>query len=59
MNGSALRYIAIHATIAAAFIFVLNYYILHAGLETSLIWAVGFAAMAGGLAYHQTRRSRS
>lgn len=59
MTGSALRYIAIHAVCAAAFIFVLNYYILHAGLETAVLWAIGFAVMAGGLAFQQTRRSGS
>jgi hypothetical protein len=59
MTGSTLRYIALHAVCAAAFIFVLNYYILDAGLETAMFWAIGFAVMAGGLAYQQTRRSGS
>jgi len=56
MDGVKLRHIVFHTVCAAAFIFVLNFYVLNTGLESSLSWAVAFGAMAAGLAYMQTRR---
>jgi len=50
------RYIALHAAAAAAFIFLLQRYVLHASLETSLLWAVTFGGCAAGLAYMQSNR---
>jgi hypothetical protein len=56
MTGEVLRYIVLHAAGAAAFIFVLNYYILKTELQSAVFWAIGFGAMAAGLAYQQSKR---
>jgi hypothetical protein len=50
------RYIALHAALAACFIFPLQRYALNASLETSLVWAVTLGACAAGLAYSQSNR---
>ena len=50
------RYIALHAVAAAAFIFLLQRYVLHASLESCLLWALVFAGCAAGLAYKQSNR---
>jgi hypothetical protein len=49
-------YIALHAAVAAAFIFLLQRYTLSASLESSLLWALTFAVCAAGLAYKQANR---
>ena len=59
MTGAALRYIALHAVVAAVFIFFLNFYILKTELQSAVFWAIGFGAMAGGIAYQQSKRSGS
>ena len=51
-----LRYIALHAVAAAAFIFLLQRYGLNATLESSLLWALTFGGCAAGLAYSQVYR---
>jgi len=50
------RYIALHTVVAAAFIFVLQRFTLHASLESSLLWALTFGGCAAGLAYMQSKR---
>jgi hypothetical protein len=50
------RYIALHAAVAAAFIFLLQRYGLNASLESSLLWALTFGGCAAGLAYAQANR---
>jgi hypothetical protein len=50
------RYMALHATAAATFIFLLQRYALSASLESSLLWAVTFGGCAAGLAYMQSNR---
>ena len=50
------RYIAMHAVAAAAFIFLLQRYVLSATLESSLLWALTFGGCAAGLAYAQSNR---
>jgi hypothetical protein len=59
MTGPMLRHIAFHAVCAAAFIFFLNFYILKTELQSAVFWAIGFGAMAAGLAYQQSKRSGS
>ncbi|MCS3759973.1 hypothetical protein [Bradyrhizobium centrosematis] len=49
-------FIAMHAAVAAAFIFLLQRFSLNASLESSLLWALTFAVCAAGLAYKQTIR---
>ncbi|WP_420131537.1 hypothetical protein [Rhodopseudomonas sp.] len=49
-------YIAMHAVVAAVFIFVLQRYALSATFESSLIWALTFGGCAAGLAYMQSNR---
>ena len=49
-------YIALHATTAAVFIFLLQRYGLSASLESSLLWALTFGGCAAGLAYSQANR---
>lgn len=56
MTGEILRHIVLHAACAAVFIFVLNYYILKTELQSAVFWAIGFGAMAAGLAYQQSKR---
>ena len=50
------RYIGMHAVAAAAFIFLLQRYALHASLESSLLWAIVLGGCAAGLAYSQSNR---
>ena len=59
MTLANIRYIGLHALCAAVFIFVLNVYILKSELESAVLWAIGFGAMAAGLAYQQTKRTGS
>jgi hypothetical protein len=56
MTGEVIRHIVLHAACAAVFIFVLNYYILKTELQSAVFWAIGFGAMAAGLAYQQSKR---
>jgi hypothetical protein len=49
-------YIALHAIVAAVFIFLLQRLALSASLESSLLWALTFAGCAAGLAYMQANR---
>jgi hypothetical protein len=49
-------YIALHTGAAAAFIFLLQRYVLHASLESCLLWAIVFGGCAAGLAYKQSNR---
>ena len=50
------RYIALHAAVAAGFIFLLQRYALGASLDSSLLWALTFGGCAAGLAYMQSNR---
>ena len=50
------RYIGMHTVAAAAFIFLLQRYVLHASLESSLLWAIVLGGCAAGLAYSQSNR---
>jgi hypothetical protein len=50
------RYIALHATAAGAFIFLLQRYALSASLDSSLLWALAFGGCAAALAYMQSNR---
>lgn len=59
MNTQLLKHLAFHAVCAAVFIFVLNFYILKTELQSAVFWAIGFGAMAAGLAYQQSKRSGS
>ncbi|QQO17915.1 hypothetical protein JJB99_18175 [Bradyrhizobium diazoefficiens] len=49
-------FIAMHAAVAASFIFLLQRFGLNASLESSLLWALTFAVCAAGLAYKQANR---
>jgi hypothetical protein len=49
-------YVALHAGVAATFIFLLQRFTLNASLESSLLWALTFAVCAAGLAYKQANR---
>jgi hypothetical protein len=49
-------YIALHTVVAAAFIYLLQRYVLHASLESCLLWAIVFGGCAAGLAYKQSNR---
>ena len=50
------RFMALHAVVAATFIFVLQRYALSASLESALLWALTFGGCAAGLAYAQSNR---
>jgi hypothetical protein len=50
------RFIALHAVVAAAFMFLLQRYGMNASLDTSLLWGLGFGGCAAGLAYMQSKR---
>jgi hypothetical protein len=50
------RYVALHTAAAAAFIFLLQRYVVHASLESCLLWALTFGGCAAGLAYKQSNR---
>jgi hypothetical protein len=49
-------FVAMHAAVAAAFMFLLQRFALNAPQETSLLWALTFAVCAAGLAYKQANR---
>ena len=58
-GNSAMKkwgFIALHAVVAATFIFLLQRFSLNASLESSLLWALTFAVCAAGLAYKQANR---
>ena len=58
-GGGAVRkwgFIAMHAAVAAGFMFLLQRFALSAPLEASLLWALTFAVCAAGLAYKQANR---
>ena len=59
MTSENLRKIALHVVCAAVFIFALNYFVLNTGLQSALIWTVGFGAMAGFVAWQQIKRRGS
>ena len=45
------RFVAMHAALAAAFMFLLQRFVMNATQENSLLWALTFAVCAAGLAY--------
>ena len=47
---------ALHAVVAATFIFLLQRYALSASLESALLWALTFGGCAAGLAFSQSKR---
>jgi hypothetical protein len=47
--------VVMHALLAAAFFFILNYYLLGTGLESSLSWALALGGIAAGIAYRQMK----
>ena len=49
-------FVAMHAAVAAAFMFMLQRFAMNASQETSLLWALTFAVCAAGLAYKQANR---
>ena len=49
-------FVAMHAAIAAAFMFLLQRFGMNATQETSLLWALTFGVCAAGLAYKQSNR---
>lgn len=51
-----IRYMSLHTVGAAAFIFVLNFFILGTSLQSALIWAIGFGMLAFLIARRHTRR---
>jgi hypothetical protein len=58
-SGAAMkhwRYIALHAAVAGAFMFLLQRYALDVSLDTSLLWTLTFGGCAAGLAYMQSNR---
>ena len=58
-KGAAMknwRYVALHTTAAAAFIFVLQRFALNATLESSLLWALVFGGCAAFIATVQSNR---
>ena len=59
MNGQLIQKMAFHGILAAAFFFVLNYYLLKTELESAVSWAIGLGVFAAGLAYQQAKRSGS
>jgi len=49
-------FVAMHAAGAAAFMFLIQRFLMSASQETSLLWALTFAVCAAGLAYKQANR---
>ncbi len=49
-------YVALHAAVAATFIFLLQRFALEASFDSSVLWAVVFGLCAAFLAYNQTKR---
>ena len=58
-GGEAVKkwgFVAMHAAVAAAFMFTLQRFAMNASQESSLLWALTFAVCAAGLAYKQSNR---
>ncbi len=53
MTADKIRYVVMHTVLAMTFIFVLNYFVLNTGMQTSLMWATGFGAIAFAMAWRQ------
>jgi hypothetical protein len=51
-------YMLRHSLLAMAFIFILQFFILKAPLQTALMWTLMFGAMAFTLAFSQVKRQR-
>ncbi|OKO72948.1 hypothetical protein [Bradyrhizobium sp. AS23.2] len=49
-------FVAMHAAVAATFMFLLQRFMMNASQESSLLWALTFAVCAAGLAYKQANR---
>lgn len=49
-------FVAMHSALAAAFMFLVQRFVMNATQETSLLWALTFAVCAAGLAYKQANR---
>ena len=56
MTFANVRYIALHTVVAAAFIFVLNHFVLKTEWQSTLTWTVVFAGAAAFLAWQQIKR---
>ena len=56
MTRDQWRDIALKGIVAAGFFFVLQYIILKASLDTSLLWAAALGIGAGLLAWSQSQR---
>ena len=56
MHLGAWLTIALHTTLAAAFFFVLQRFLMSATLESSLVWALAGGAGAAFLAWQQASR---
>ena len=50
------RTVSLHVAVAAAFMFLLQRFVLNAALESSLLWAVVFGGCAAVLATMQANR---
>ena len=58
-GGEAVKkwgFVAMHAAVAAVFMFTLQRFAMNASQESSLLWALTFAVCAAGLAYKQSNR---
>ncbi len=58
MNATIWRDVVLKGAVASAFFFVLQYVILRASLDSSLLWAVGLGFGASFLAWTQARRGQ-
>ena len=56
LTKQKVLYIVGHSVVAMIFIFALQFYMLKATFETSLMWAAMFGAMAFTIAFAQARR---
>jgi hypothetical protein len=56
MNREQMTDVALKGVVAAAFFFVLQYFILKASFDTSLFWTIALGGGAGLLAWNQHTR---
>ncbi len=49
-------YMLLHTAVAAAFMFILQRFVLRSTLESSLVWAMAFGMGAAVIAFKQTNR---
>jgi len=58
MSSEKLRYVALYTVGIALMVFIINYVILKANMQSTLMWTALFAAIAFAQAWRQARQKK-